>query len=1027
MSKNLKAPPPFDPDEDNYEQFKKDLQIWEILTELDVKKKGPAVYLSLNKKARDAVRNLSVADISDNDGLKKIIQRLDDVYHADKNTRAYTAFQNFYKCKRESGETYEQFIVKFERLYGELIAHDMTLPEGIRAFFVLNAANLPDDMEKLARATTDDLTYKNMKIQIKKICGTTVGSGEDESAPPLKDEVLFGYGRNRGRSNNRYNRGGRGRGSYQDQGNTRNSTTRSSAYSQDRRKTDEARNPVNSHGLQMRCYGCDSQTHFFKDCPKNKKSEVQEINIVLLNAVPDDKQKSLVIESLGKGVLDCGCTRTVAGEFWMREFLTTLSPQDSKLVKREQSNSMFRFGDGGECKSMRRMIIPIQIGTKNYFLRVEVVENEIPLLLSKSTMKGLGKSQSNLDLKSDKWIIDDEEISLHCTESGHYCIPVNVFQTDSCNITLRVRELQNLSREDKMSKALKLHRQFGHASQEKLLRLISKSSVNDAEFNRCVKDVCINCTICQKYKPPPLKPTVSLPLATEFNQVVCLDLKEYIHNKVWILHMIDASTRYSAARLITTKRKEEIAKKLFEMWISYFGKPGTLMSDNGGEFSNELYTELSQKLGIRMIMPPAESPFSNGIVERHNKILFETMMKTKEDARCEPEVALAWACSAKNALQNNGGFSPNQLVFGHNVNMPTVLTDDLPALEPTTSSDIVRKHLQAIHSARKNYIEAENSDRIRRALKHKTRVYSEVDYESGEKVYFKRRAQKNWIGPGTVIGFDGYTVLVKLGGSVFKCHRCHVMKVINTPSVKDSQTDQREIVCKQASTYDSHRNKSSTSPRVVADMWEDSDSDDSFFENNATNHHDQEDGTNGNLEHALMQLDESDGEVQYEEEIIDANVTEEGEILQQTHDDMEHEMRQILGDENILAMNNNADANDESETQQNEDGSIDANDDGMEHEMTQLLGDETILAMNNNADANDESETQQNTDDENSLHIIHNHSNHSSPKTSKLHLVSGEVGQNTLRGAGECRQGMGVTVCRRTMCRQVLRTRVRRK
>ena len=165
--------------------------------------------------------------------------------------------------------------------------------------------------------------------------------------------------------------------------------------------------------------------------------------------------------------------------------------------------------------------------------------------------------------------------------------------------------------------------------------------MNDKEFLACIGDVCKTCNICVAYKAAPLKPVVSLPLANKFNQVVCLDLKEYVHNKVWILHMIDAATRYSQARLITTKRKEEIAKKIFEMWISFFGVPGTLMSDNGGEFVNNLYTEVSKKLGIRMVMPPAESPFSNRIVERHNKVIYETMMKTKDDANCEPEIALA--------------------------------------------------------------------------------------------------------------------------------------------------------------------------------------------------------------------------------------------------------------------------------------------------------------------------------------------------------------------------------------------------
>ena len=107
MSKSLKSPPQFDPDADNYEQFKKDLQIWELFTDLDVKKKGPAVYLSLNKKAHEAARSLAVDQINLASGLKTITDILDEVYLADNNTCAYTLFQSFYKCKRVSGETFD--------------------------------------------------------------------------------------------------------------------------------------------------------------------------------------------------------------------------------------------------------------------------------------------------------------------------------------------------------------------------------------------------------------------------------------------------------------------------------------------------------------------------------------------------------------------------------------------------------------------------------------------------------------------------------------------------------------------------------------------------------------------------------------------------------------------------------------------------------------------------------------------------------------------------------------------------------
>ena len=115
-----------------------------------------------------------------------------------------------------------------------------------------------------------------------------------------------------------------------------------------------------------------------------------------------------------------------------------------------------------------------------------------------------------------------------------------------------------------------------------------------------------------------------------------------------------------------------------------------------------------------------EENSTNGIVERHNAILYETIIKTIEDTKCEPSVSLAWSCCAKNSLQNHNGFSSNQLVFGK------VLTDKLPALKSTTSSDIIRKNLTALHSARMNYVKAENSDRIRRAIKSKTRTHADV-------------------------------------------------------------------------------------------------------------------------------------------------------------------------------------------------------------------------------------------------------------------------------------------------------------
>ena len=55
---------------------------------------------------------------------------------------------------------------------------------------------------------------------------------------------------------------------------------------------------------------------------------------------------------------------------------------------------------------------------------------------------------------------------------------------------------------------------------------------------------------------------------------------------------------------------------------------------------------------------------------------------------CEPEIILPWILSAKNRSQNRDGFTPTQLVFGHNVNTKPVLPYKFPVLQTTKSSDI---------------------------------------------------------------------------------------------------------------------------------------------------------------------------------------------------------------------------------------------------------------------------------------------------------------------------------------------------
>ena len=123
------------------------------------------------------------------------------------------------------------------------------------------------------------------------------------------------------------------------------------------------------------------------------------------------------------------------------------------------------------------------------------------------------------------------------------------------------------------------------------------------------------------------------------------------------------------------------------------------LTDYGREFDNENFRDMAQNLNIIVRTTAAESPWSNGLNERHNGILGETVNKTLEDVKCSFDIALHWAVSAKNTLHNVYGFSPNQLVFGNNPNLANVLIDRPPALEGVTSSEVIADNLNAMHKA----------------------------------------------------------------------------------------------------------------------------------------------------------------------------------------------------------------------------------------------------------------------------------------------------------------------------------------
>ncbi len=792
MSSKLLAPPALEPE--RYDSWRKEMLFWEMATNVEENKRAPTVFLSLTGKAREAVLEMDPNELNAKEGMKKLYAKLDKLFKIDSNLAALMAYEAFEKYVRSEETSATDYLIEIDRLVAKLKDHKIILPEPVLAYRVLKSANLSADLEVLVKATVESLTLDSMSLQLKKVMKSLIASNKSNVAVEIKKEpdVAFAtastskeekieesetrevyynnnwshgrHGNRRGRRSGRYNNSYRG------------GFDRSQNYNE--KVTKKSTNPLGYDGKPTTCVVCKSTMHWAKACPhaeKNEEHDVYVANIVLMseNNQSEGPVKTLLGETIGSVILDSGCAKTVCGNVWLDCFIDTLPENRVKAIKVEKGINTFRFGNGGNLTSLKHVILPCTIGGRNVSLNVDVVDSDIPLLLSKAAMK---KANTKLDFKNDTVEMFGKKQQLNCTSSGHYYIPLTKKMSVSVKESevLFIKNLESKTFLEKKKIAEKLHRQFSHPSTGKLTRLVKNARITDSEFLDIVENFSGNCEVCQRYKKPNPKPVVSMSLATDFNEVVAMDIKEVKGFK--ILHLIDHATRYSVAARLKSKESSEIINVIFRFWITYFGAAKTFFSDNGGEFNNENFRDMAQNLNIIVRNTAAQSPWSNGLNERHNAILGEMILKTMEDTGCDMDVAIAWATSAKNSLHNNNGFSPNQLVFGFNPNLPSVLTNQPPALEGTSTSERVAMNLNAMHAARRSFIENESAEKLRRAYRHQIRDNKLQDYQNGDLVLYKRNESDRWMGPGRVLGLENKQINIKHGGSFVRVHPCRVQK-----------------------------------------------------------------------------------------------------------------------------------------------------------------------------------------------------------------------------------------------------------
>merc|ERR1712002_1394481 len=414
--------------------------------------------------------------------------------------------------------------------------------------------------------------------------------------------------------------------------------------------------------VRCKCEACDNMAKVAKELNVKWCEEFTLKEEILVNYTEQGKQVMII---------DLGAPVSLAGEKWMSQYLKN-HEVELKDLKSRKCTQKFRFGPSKQYISTIMVEIPVivtSLDRKENVLQVDthIVDADIPFLCGKREIKDVWKStidtENNiLEVNIDGWV---KKLRLITTSGNHMAIEMSKAE-DQVLFTEEEEKLQTI-------KAIKkVHEVNNHKSAEQLIKHYKTANLIGPNTIKTIKEVVQDCRICQKFSKSMVKPKIALPVATSFNEIVTLDLKQF--RDKYVLWCVDSCTRFIQGKMLLDKQADTVINAINDCWNLPFGIPSVgYYTDNGTEFKNIKMEELISKLGISISYGPAYSPWSNGINERNHASVDATIKKLMQERKRElDDTLIKTAAWTHNTNVNKLGYSPLTLVTGKAVSIPGI-------------------------------------------------------------------------------------------------------------------------------------------------------------------------------------------------------------------------------------------------------------------------------------------------------------------------------------------------------------------
>jgi len=175
---------------------------------------------------------------------------------------------------------------------------------------------------------------------------------------------------------------------------------------------------------------------------------------------------------------------------------------------------------------------------------------------------------------------------------------------------------------------------------------------------------------------------------------------------------VDNFSRYVILALLSDKLASFVARVLIDHVINPFTTPKVILSDNGGEFRNQLIAELCTAFNIQQTFIVAHHPSSNGLVERANRKILEALRHVTNRFSQTWDTFLSHIAASINSSYNASiSESPHFVLFGVDKRLPydILLNKPEPVYNPDNYAKVQLSAFQRIHQAVRDHLSSSNS------------------------------------------------------------------------------------------------------------------------------------------------------------------------------------------------------------------------------------------------------------------------------------------------------------------------------